>query len=76
MNFYEDGNLLKLKQSGYFTYAGWAVIVIIVIISLAFKLGDVISLAIYMISFVPVYLFNESSYKPNQLIKINQQFGI
>ena len=73
-NFYEDGSLLKLKQASYFTYTSWAGIIMAVVAS--FGADDGISLAMWILCFIPSYLFNEYSYKPKQLININRQVGV
>ena len=75
-NFYEDGSLLKLKQASYFTYTSWGGILVAVFASLAFGAGDAVSLALWILCFIPSYLINEYSYKPKQLININRQFGV
>ena len=75
-NFREDGSLLKLKQASYFTYTSWAGIIVAVVASMAFGAGDTLCLALWILCFIPSYLFNEYSYKPKQLIKIKRLFGV
>ena len=59
MNFREDGNILKLKQANYYQFYGFVFLLVLVFITFYFKLGDLISVALWIFFFLPTLLFDE-----------------
>jgi hypothetical protein len=75
MNFKEDGYLLKLKQANYYSLSGFLFFMISGIISVAFDLSDISSLAIWIFGFLPPYFFDEYFNRQQQIEKLRRAFG-
>jgi hypothetical protein len=75
MNFKEDGYLLKLKQANYYSLSGFLFFMISGIISVAFDLSDISSLAIWIFGFLPSYFFDEYFNRQQQIEKLRRAFG-
>jgi len=58
-NFREDGYVLKLKQANYYSLFGFLFFMLTGFISGVYRLSFLTSLAILILTFLPVYAFDE-----------------
>lgn len=58
-NFGEDGYILKLKQANYYSLFGFVFFILTGFASGIYRLSNLTSLAILILTFLPVYAFDE-----------------
>lgn len=74
-NFRDDSRILKLKQANYYSVAGFALFLLTEFVSGMFNLSSLISLAVWIICFVPVYAFDETFNRQNQIRRLQKLYA-
>jgi len=78
-NFIDDGKILKLKQASYYSWTGFILLMLIVLISSLLIDHGVSSLAVFSIwflSFLIPYALDEKYIRPAQISRIRRELGI
>ncbi len=73
-NFHDYGYVLKLKQANYYSWLGFTFFMIVGIVSAFFDLTDLISLALWILSFIPVLIYDEYFNRQSQIRKLQRFF--
>lgn len=75
-NFLEDGYILKLKQSNYYSLIGFLTFFVTGFFSLIYDFSNLTSLCFWIICFLPAYIFDEAFNRQSQIIKLKKIYGI
>lgn len=71
-NFREDGHALKIKQANYYSLLGFIFSIICGVISAQFNLETLTTLAIWIVSFLIAYTFDEFFNRQKQIEKLKK----
>ena len=73
---FRDGNyMLKLKQANYYSFLGFAFMVLVAFVSGWYTLSNLTSFTIWFLSFLPAYGFDESFNRKRQIHRLKMMFG-
>jgi hypothetical protein len=72
-NFLEDGHMLKLKQAAYYSRFGFFSIIFVVIISIFFVLGNLISLSVFISFFLVALVFDNRMNRQKMLREMERE---
>ncbi|NCD71894.1 hypothetical protein [Mucilaginibacter agri] len=76
MNFHDDGSILKLKQANYYQFYGFIFFLIAGVISVKFDLDVWATAAVWILFFIPTYLFDESFNRNRLYNKLKDLYNI
>lgn len=74
-NLDEDGYILKLHQSNYYSFMGWLMLILSVILSLNYNWSTLTTLAIWIGGFVIAHAFDITFNRQRQIKRLKQLFG-
>lgn len=69
-NFRDDNYILKLKQANYYSLIGFLVFISTGVLSAIFNYNNLISFAIWIVGFIPAYIFDEKFNREKQINKL------
>lgn len=74
-NFSDEGYELKLKQANYYSWAGFISLILISLATVSYNLSELTTFLIWLVCFLPAFLFDENFNRNRQIKKLERIFG-
>ncbi|WP_460694746.1 hypothetical protein [Mucilaginibacter puniceus] len=75
-NYSDDGYELKLRQSNYYSLAGFIFFMVAGILSVPLDASNLLSFIMWFAGFIPAYLFDEYFNRQRQITKLRRLFNV